>query len=383
LPAWWSDAGVYHHRVPDLRSEVVRLIGAAGTTWHAHWYLCREQERCGRNASIRQAASRGILLDVGVKGIARAAGLHPQTVGRHLRRLEELGLIAVVRPAVCLIRDRLGRLRTTQGRGEATVIRATISADHLRPGGRHRETECTLRGAGLRVHGADAFTATSINSTDTPTDRLQASREATPEATPPEAGRQAGREARPPQRPDAGLGEGVSVSVGGGGNAVTGSGTGGPEPEPEPAGGDRTSTGSAGTVSGTTMYDRGGRFIGDTRMRPGETLQAFRRRLRQEESAAARQAVEAELPAEEVPPPPEDPIVPAYSIELHPTIVGLQAVIDQRREADGIRDDDVDVRGLEELIGRIRRRDRTIVTREDRRRQWIEARRPQEADLPG
>lgn len=379
VPAWWSDPGVYHVRVPDLRTETMRLIGRAGTTWAAFWYLCREQQRRGRNVSIRQAASRGILLDVGVKGIARAAGLDPQTVARHLRRLEELGLIAVVRPAVHLIRSKAGRFTTSQGRGEPTVIRATISAEHLRPPGRHRDPECTLRGADLRVHGADAFTPDISDTPQTQTEqRPTVAVEASPEATPPEAGLEAGREARPQERPEAVPGEVVRVGVGGEGNAVTTSG----RPEPEQAGGDRTSTGDAQAEPDPAMYDRGGRFVGDRRMRPGETLPAFRRRLREEERARNASMPEpaflAELrtqrEAQAPPPPSDDPIVPAYSIELHPTIVGLQAAVDRRREADGIRDDDADVRGLEELVGRLRQADSTIVSREDRRRRWREQR---------
>ncbi|NDC64119.1 MAG: hypothetical protein EBZ59_09090 [Planctomycetia bacterium] len=121
-PHWSDHAGHYHFRIPDLNDETARAMGTAAATWTAILRALRRTERKGRTQQIRDAARvRAILADHGARGLARDAGLHPQTIRAHLAVLVEIGLIEVK--------------RVTIGKGHgALVIAVTVADRHRRPG---------------------------------------------------------------------------------------------------------------------------------------------------------------------------------------------------------------------------------------------------------
>lgn len=130
---------VFFARTPDLRDEVREQIGTARGTWEELFAALWKQERRGRSDEVRSAARRGVLLEVGIHGIARFTGRHHTTICRHLRHLEELGLVRVHRQPSRLTRDENGKIVGSSGREFCAVIEVTVTPEHLRPFGARRE----------------------------------------------------------------------------------------------------------------------------------------------------------------------------------------------------------------------------------------------------
>lgn len=130
---------VFFFRSPDLRDEVRGQIGAARGVWEELSSSLWRQERKGRSEEVRSAARRGVLMEVGIHGLARFTGRHPTTVARHLARLEELQLVRVHRQPTRLTRDENGKIVGSAGREYCAVIEVTVTPEHLRPFGARRE----------------------------------------------------------------------------------------------------------------------------------------------------------------------------------------------------------------------------------------------------
>jgi len=120
--------------LPDLNRQTRRLIGQSGSGWTFTTIcsLLHHIRRVGRPAAKR-AATVDQRLGVGLAAIADEAGHSENKVRRDLRRLEELGLITVMRPNVTMVRDSAGRLvENRTGRSKAVMVYLTICQDHVR-----------------------------------------------------------------------------------------------------------------------------------------------------------------------------------------------------------------------------------------------------------
>ncbi len=136
----WSRE-VYFVRSPDLSVETRKAIGRARRTWEEIHSRLWEQERRGRTECIRAAARRGVLMEVGVRGLARAIDVHHTTLTRDLAHLESLKLARVHRvEARGLERDAVtGKITRSSGRETCVVIEVTVAPEHLRPFGAQRD----------------------------------------------------------------------------------------------------------------------------------------------------------------------------------------------------------------------------------------------------
>jgi len=133
-PASTPSTGWHFSPVPDLNTATHRAIGASGAGWTFET-ICRLIHHVGRvgRPKARQAAKAEQRIGVGIAAVAHDAGLAEGTVRRHLRRLQGLGLIVVVRPNVIHTRDDAGRLiENRTGRSQAVVIYLNVGPQHLR-----------------------------------------------------------------------------------------------------------------------------------------------------------------------------------------------------------------------------------------------------------
>ena len=120
--------------LPDLNRQTRRLIGQSGAGW-TFTTICSLLHHIGRigRPAAKKAARFDQRLGVGLAAIAGEAGHSENKVRRDLRRLEELGVITVVRPNVTMVRDAAGRLvQNRTGRSKAVMVYLTICPDHVR-----------------------------------------------------------------------------------------------------------------------------------------------------------------------------------------------------------------------------------------------------------
>ena len=120
--------------MPDLNRQTRRQIGQSGSGW-TFTTICSLLHHVGRvgRPAAKRAATVDQRLGVGLAAIADEAGHSENKVRRDLRRLEELGLITVVRPNVTMVRDASGRLvENRTGRSKATTVYLTICQEHIR-----------------------------------------------------------------------------------------------------------------------------------------------------------------------------------------------------------------------------------------------------------
>jgi predicted transcriptional regulator len=120
--------------LPDLNRQTRRQVGQSGAGWTFTTIcsLLHHIRRVGRPAA-KKAASVDQRLGVGLAAIADEAGHSENKVRRDLRRLEELGLITVMRPNVTMVRDAAGRLvENRTGRSKAVRVYLTICQEHVR-----------------------------------------------------------------------------------------------------------------------------------------------------------------------------------------------------------------------------------------------------------
>lgn len=142
-PADWRD-GWFVFMVPDISDEAAAKITAAGA-WPAYtaffrllWKRQREAEKAG-NAKALAACKAGVLLDDGIRGLARSIGLSPKAMNRQMDALRRLGFMVVAKPPAALDRSANGRIvrrPTHRGLVPASKVRFMASEDHKRPGNR-------------------------------------------------------------------------------------------------------------------------------------------------------------------------------------------------------------------------------------------------------
>ena len=129
-----GDTYAWVRGLPDLNRQTRRLIGQSGAGW-TFTTICSLLHHIGRigRPAARKAANVDQRLGVGLAAIADEAGLSENKVRRDLRRLEELGVITVMRPNVTMVRDAAGRLvENRTGRSKAVRVYLTICPDHVR-----------------------------------------------------------------------------------------------------------------------------------------------------------------------------------------------------------------------------------------------------------
>lgn len=139
---WRSEWFIF--MVADVSDETAAEITKA-EAWPAFtaffrllWKRQREAEKKGHEKAVA-ACQAGVLLNEGVRGLARSIGLSPKAMNRQLAELHRLGILAVAKPPASAERDSKGRLvRRPAHRGlvPASKIRFTAGDQHRRPGNR-------------------------------------------------------------------------------------------------------------------------------------------------------------------------------------------------------------------------------------------------------
>lgn len=151
---WRSDWFVF--MVADVSDETAAEI-TKSAAWPAFtaffrllWKRQREAEKA-RNEKAVAACQAGVLLDEGIRGLARSIGLSPKAMNRQVAELHRLGILAVAKPPASVDRDEKGRMiRRPAHRGlvPASKLRFTAGDQHRRPGNRQGSNR-PLRVVGL------------------------------------------------------------------------------------------------------------------------------------------------------------------------------------------------------------------------------------------
>ena len=136
---WRSDWFVF--MVADISDETAAEITKA-EAWPAFtaffrllWKRQREAEKAKLEKAVA-ACQAGVLLDEGVRGLARSIGLSPKAMNRQIGELHRLGILAVAKPPASVDRDQKGRMvrrPAHRGRVPAAKIRFTAGDPHRRP----------------------------------------------------------------------------------------------------------------------------------------------------------------------------------------------------------------------------------------------------------
>ena len=122
----------------DLSDEQDKAMNAARAT-AVFRQILRQLNRkayAAKRPTVREQAQAGLLVGVGVKGLARACQCNVRTVRKRLEWLQANGYVQVMPNTVEVVtRDPLtGQIRTNViGRRKATAIQLTIQACHCRP----------------------------------------------------------------------------------------------------------------------------------------------------------------------------------------------------------------------------------------------------------
>lgn len=122
-------------KVPDLSDETAAAISRANA-WPTFIGICRAiHDRGRRGTKAEQAAADNGVIGVGIKGLARAAGVDPVTVRRQIRRLADLGLVVIHDRGVIEAADpATGRITTNRiGRTPTALVYLTVTEAHMRP----------------------------------------------------------------------------------------------------------------------------------------------------------------------------------------------------------------------------------------------------------
>ena len=171
-------------REPYINDATRAQINAAqaDATYAAFWRLVFKEQAKGRTAAIRSSAWRlAALDDVGIKGLAREAGVHPSTTRRHLKILvEQIGIFGVGRSNVAIERDAAtGKIVSKTG-GRQKPIRIWFTPDerHSIPAAKARNPRKSY-GAPCAIGSADGAAVMAR--------RAPASREEEIKTTPPSA----------------------------------------------------------------------------------------------------------------------------------------------------------------------------------------------------
>lgn len=176
----------FHIREPYINDATRAQINAAQAdkTYAAFWRLVFKQQAKGRTAAIRMSAARFASLDdVGIKGLAKEAGVAPSTARRHLDILvDQIGILGMGASPVTFLRDEsprgtldengrpvrgriVGKVAGSAGRQKPIRIWFTLQERHAIPapkpkiGRKSYGAPCAIgsdEGEALRAHGAPA-----------------------------------------------------------------------------------------------------------------------------------------------------------------------------------------------------------------------------------
>lgn len=138
-PHWLQ--GRYFVPMPDLSDETRWAIseGAAWPAWTTINAVAHDLERRGATQEVRDDAYNG-RIEVGVAGLAKAAGYGDKAILRQLRHLEHVvGIIRTHQGDHTIERDpETGRVRKNFLKAPPKVIIITIEDRHMRPTGPRR-----------------------------------------------------------------------------------------------------------------------------------------------------------------------------------------------------------------------------------------------------
>jgi hypothetical protein len=175
-------------KVPDLSDEAAAAISKANS-WPTFIGICRAIHDRGRRGTEaeRNAADDGVI-GIGIKALARSAGLDPVTVRRQIRKLEGLGLVVVVTRGITAVADPVtGRITANRiGRTPAALVYLTVTEAHMRPAA--AKAAAKAGGAKRTPSGR----ADRVQSAPPSKERTKEKRE-TPSAPPQDAGLPAGK----------------------------------------------------------------------------------------------------------------------------------------------------------------------------------------------
>jgi hypothetical protein len=133
--------GRYFVPMPDLSDETRWAIseGSAWPAWTAIMAVAHDLERRGATPEIRDDAFNG-RIEVGVAGLAKAAGYGDKAILRQLRHLERVvGIIKTHQGDHTIERDpETGRVKANFLKAPPKVIIITIEDRHMRPTGPRR-----------------------------------------------------------------------------------------------------------------------------------------------------------------------------------------------------------------------------------------------------
>lgn len=122
-------------KVPDLSDETAAAISRK-SAWPTFIGICRAiHDRGRRGTKAEQAAADNGVIGIGIKALARAAGVDAVTARRQIRKLESLGLVVVHTRGIIEAADPVtGRITANRiGRTPAALVYLTVTESHMRP----------------------------------------------------------------------------------------------------------------------------------------------------------------------------------------------------------------------------------------------------------
>jgi hypothetical protein len=122
-------------KVPDLSDETAAAISKA-RAWPTFIGICRAiHDRGRRGTKAEQDAADNGVIGIGIKALARSAGLDAVTVRRQIRKLHGLGLVVVHTRGIIEAADATtGRITTNRiGRTPTSLCYLTVTEAHMRP----------------------------------------------------------------------------------------------------------------------------------------------------------------------------------------------------------------------------------------------------------
>jgi len=174
-------------KVPDLSDETAAAISKA-RAWPTFIGICRAiHDRGRRGSKAEQDAADNGMIGVGIKGLARAAGVDAVTVRRQIKRLAGLRLVVVHTRGIIEVADpATGKIRCNrQGRTPTSLVFLTVTESHMRPAAAKAAAKA---GDSKRTPSTPANRVQSASpSTETTTEKRK-----TPPVVPQEAGLPAG-----------------------------------------------------------------------------------------------------------------------------------------------------------------------------------------------
>lgn len=134
-PTHWLQ-GRYFIPLPDLSDETRQAIyaGRAAAAWMELVTRLKSLERRGPDEQTRLAAVTGRIEGLGVNGLAASLRCSHTTALKHLRHLEQIGLIRTEQGAFTTELDEAtGRIKRNYAKAPPKVIIVTIEDRHCRP----------------------------------------------------------------------------------------------------------------------------------------------------------------------------------------------------------------------------------------------------------